>query len=172
MISRFSACTDWFLINLKDRAGGGETCALPIQWNNCHCWDGARGARRGGEKWMEQKKRNGEKDWLDIQLIFSVFISWILGKLEPIKLGAGYWRVTTRVFLPNIIMSNSNTLLAFKAGRAFRREGSNIVEPSPTKGAIFLVNGDDGLLHFQWKNRESGNMEEVRLGELTIQLQS
>jgi len=61
-------------------------------------------------------------------------------------------------------MSNSNTLLAFKAGRAFRREGSNLVEPSPTKGAIFLINGDDGLLHFQWKNRESGNMEEVRLG--------
>jgi len=61
-------------------------------------------------------------------------------------------------------MSNSNILLAFKAGRAFRREGSNLVEPSPTKGAIFLINGDDGLLHFQWKNRESGNMEEVGLG--------
>ena len=26
--------------------------------------------------------------------------------------------------------------IAFKAGRAFRREGTNIVEPSATKGAI------------------------------------
>ncbi|KXN88213.1 hypothetical protein AN958_07672 [Leucoagaricus sp. SymC.cos] len=57
-------------------------------------------------------------------------------------------------------MSDSDTLLAFKAGRAFRREGTNIIEPSPTKGAILLINGDDGLLHFQWKNRESGNVEE------------
>ncbi|KAF5360659.1 hypothetical protein D9756_004757 [Leucocoprinus leucothites] len=57
-------------------------------------------------------------------------------------------------------MSDSDTLLGFKAGRAFRREGSNTIEPSPTKGAILLINGDDGLLHFQWKNRESGNVEE------------
>lgn len=62
-------------------------------------------------------------------------------------------------------MSEPDTLLAFKAGRAFRREGSNVVEPSPTKGAIYLINDDEGLLHFQWKNRESGNMEEVCLGE-------
>ena len=62
-------------------------------------------------------------------------------------------------------MSEPDTLLAFKAGRAFRREGSNVVEPSPTKGAIYLINDDEGLLHFQWKNRESGNMEEVCLSE-------
>lgn len=53
-------------------------------------------------------------------------------------------------------------LLAFKAGRSFRREGTNIVEPSPTKGAIFLTNGEDGLLHFAWKNRTTGEIEEVR----------
>lgn len=58
-------------------------------------------------------------------------------------------------------MSDSDTLLAFKAGRAFRREGSNTVEPSSTKGAVLLINGEDGLLHFQWKNRESGQVEEV-----------
>ena len=54
------------------------------------------------------------------------------------------------------------TLLAFKAGRAFRREGTNIVEPSPVKGAIYITNGEDGLLHFVWKDRVTNNIEEVR----------
>ena len=54
-------------------------------------------------------------------------------------------------------------LLAFKAGRAFRREGTNFVDPSPTKGAIILSSGEDGLLHFIWKNRITGESEEVCL---------
>ncbi|KAF5338990.1 hypothetical protein D9611_008759 [Ephemerocybe angulata] len=54
----------------------------------------------------------------------------------------------------------NDTLLAFKAGRAFRRDGSNIVEADPAKGAILLTNGDDGLLHFIWKNRETDVSEE------------
>jgi 26S proteasome regulatory subunit N13 len=51
--------------------------------------------------------------------------------------------------------------LAFKAGRAFRREGTNFVDPSPAKGAIILTNGEDGLLHFMWKNRATNNVDEV-----------
>nr|GAT58772.1 adhesion regulating molecule [Mycena chlorophos] len=51
------------------------------------------------------------------------------------------------------------TLLAFKAGRAFRREGTNTVEPSPTKGAV-VVTTEDGLLHFTWKNRTTGVVDE------------
>ena len=52
--------------------------------------------------------------------------------------------------------------IAFKAGRAFRREGTNMVEANATKGAIILRNGgDDGLLHFIWKNRATQNVEEV-----------
>ena len=58
----------------------------------------------------------------------------------------------------------SETILALKAGRAFRREGTNFIDPSPTKGAIILVNGDDGLLHFTWKNRTTNVVEEVSLG--------
>ena len=53
--------------------------------------------------------------------------------------------------------------LAFKAGRAFRREGTNFVDPNPAKGAVLLVNGDDDLLHFQWKSRVSNEVEEVRV---------
>jgi len=54
----------------------------------------------------------------------------------------------------------SDTLLAFKAGRAFRRDGSNTVEPSPTKGAVICSKGDDELLHFMWKNRVTDRVEE------------
>ncbi|KIP08122.1 hypothetical protein PHLGIDRAFT_35148 [Phlebiopsis gigantea 11061_1 CR5-6] len=50
--------------------------------------------------------------------------------------------------------------IAFKAGRAFRREGTNVVEPNAAKGAIVLRNGEDGLLHFIWKNRVTDNAEE------------
>lgn len=62
--------------------------------------------------------------------------------------------------LPMSIL-NAEILLAFKAGRAFRREGTNTVQPSPTKGAIYLTNGEDGLLHFIWKNRVTNTIEEV-----------
>ncbi|KAI0345851.1 adhesion regulating molecule [Trametopsis cervina] len=55
----------------------------------------------------------------------------------------------------------SDPRIAFKAGRAFRRENTNFVDPSPTKGAIILQNGlEDGLLHFIWRNRVSNENEE------------
>ncbi|TFK28017.1 adhesion regulating molecule [Coprinopsis marcescibilis] len=54
----------------------------------------------------------------------------------------------------------SDTLLAFKAGRAIRREGTNTVEADPAKGAISLTTGEDELLHFIWKNRTTGVVEE------------
>jgi 26S proteasome regulatory subunit N13 len=55
------------------------------------------------------------------------------------------------------------TILAFKAGRAFRRDDTNIVEPSAAKGAIVIERGEDEELHFMWKNRETEETEEARL---------
>ncbi|KAF8208820.1 proteasome complex subunit Rpn13 ubiquitin receptor-domain-containing protein [Mycena galopus ATCC 62051] len=65
-------------------------------------------------------------------------------------------------------MSDSDMQVAVKdwchttvtAGRAFRRENSNIVEASPVKGAIILTAGEDGLFHFTWKNRTTGVVDE------------
>jgi hypothetical protein len=54
------------------------------------------------------------------------------------------------------------TILAFKAGRAFRRDDTNIVEPSAAKGAIVIERGEDEELHFMWKNRETEETEEAR----------
>jgi len=56
---------------------------------------------------------------------------------------------------------SSATILAFKAGRAFRREGTNFVDASPVKGAVILQKGDDELLHFIWKDRSTNEVEEV-----------
>lgn len=56
--------------------------------------------------------------------------------------------------------------IAFKAGRCFRRGTSNLVDASPTKGAILLQNDDEGLLHFMWKNRVTNEVEEVRFSHI------
>lgn len=59
-------------------------------------------------------------------------------------------------------------ILAFKAGRAIRRDGTNFVDPKPEKGAIILYDGEDDLLHFVWKDRTTGSIEEVRIPVLSI----
>ncbi|KAG2336899.1 adhesion regulating molecule [Suillus weaverae] len=59
----------------------------------------------------------------------------------------------------DLTSTSGRTILAFKAGRSFRRAGTNFVDASPTKGAIVLVN-EDGLLHFMWKDRTTGEMGE------------
>ena len=61
-------------------------------------------------------------------------------------------------------MGYTNTqryILAFKAGRALRRDGTNFVDPKAEKGAIILYDGEDDLLHFVWKDRTTGNIGEV-----------
>lgn len=54
-------------------------------------------------------------------------------------------------------------ILAFKAGRALRRDGSNFVDPKQEKGAIIVYDGEDDLLHFVWKDRTTGSVEEARI---------
>ena len=60
----------------------------------------------------------------------------------------------------SVALTDNQTLLAFKAGRSFRRAGTNFVDADPTKGAIVLSNSDDGLLHFAWKERATGTLGE------------
>ncbi|KAJ8590033.1 adhesion regulating molecule [Rhizopogon salebrosus TDB-379] len=51
-------------------------------------------------------------------------------------------------------------MLAFKAGRAFRRPGTNLVDASPAKGAIVLSKDESLLVHFMWKDRTTGDVGE------------
>ncbi|KAG7088517.1 hypothetical protein E1B28_012501 [Marasmius oreades] len=57
-------------------------------------------------------------------------------------------------------MSEGEIILAFKAGKAVRRGSTNFVDASPIKGAVILTKGEDELLHFIWKNRETNDVEE------------
>ncbi|KAF9095335.1 hypothetical protein BGX23_000682 [Mortierella sp. AD031] len=50
-------------------------------------------------------------------------------------------------------------LLEFKAGRCFRTTGTDTVKPDPIKGLVYLEE-EDGLMHFFWKNRTSGEIED------------
>jgi hypothetical protein len=56
-------------------------------------------------------------------------------------------------------------LIKFKAGKLEhkRKEDSDafIVTPVEKKGEILLQKGDDQLIHFQWRDRESGNVVDV-----------
>ncbi|KIO32974.1 hypothetical protein M407DRAFT_241210 [Tulasnella calospora MUT 4182] len=54
-------------------------------------------------------------------------------------------------------MDISRAIVSFKAGRCLRKDGTNTVEPSPTKGLLTIVPSDDGLQHLLWLDRESGN---------------
>ncbi|KAG8214880.1 adhesion regulating molecule [Butyriboletus roseoflavus] len=72
----------------------------------------------------------------------------------------------------SVTLTDSQTLLAFKAGRSFRRVGTNFVDANPTKGAIVLSNSDDGFLRFMWKERATGSLGEDLIllpGDATFQ---
>jgi len=60
----------------------------------------------------------------------------------------------------SVTLTDSRTMMAFKAGRAFRRPGTNFVDPSPVKGAIVLCRDESLLVHFMWKDRTTGEVGE------------
>ena len=56
---------------------------------------------------------------------------------------------------------SSQTLLIFRAGKMNREnETSNNVVPDIRKGHIQLLLSEDGLLHFQWKERSASEGED------------
>ncbi|RKP08877.1 proteasome complex subunit Rpn13 ubiquitin receptor-domain-containing protein [Thamnocephalis sphaerospora] len=56
-------------------------------------------------------------------------------------------------------LSRPGHLLEFKAGRMFRDGDTKWVRPDDAKGLVYLEKSD-GLLHFHWKNRETGEIVE------------
>lgn len=53
-------------------------------------------------------------------------------------------------------MSTTTLYGPIRAGRAFREsESSNTVTSQPTPGEITITENDDGLIHFNWTNRQT-----------------
>lgn len=64
-------------------------------------------------------------------------------------------------------ISSSNNKLEFKAGRmslidSVGQDGvkKKMVHPDKRKGLVYIYSADDGLTHFCWKDRTSGNVED------------
>ncbi|XP_017864946.1 PREDICTED: proteasomal ubiquitin receptor ADRM1 homolog isoform X2 [Drosophila arizonae] len=54
--------------------------------------------------------------------------------------------------------SNSSNLVEFRAGRM--NMVGKMVHPDARKGLVYMTQSDDGLMHFCWKDRTSGKIED------------
>lgn len=56
--------------------------------------------------------------------------------------------------------SSSKYLVEFRAGK-MTLKGSTVT-PDKRKGSVYIQQTDDSLIHFCWKDRTSGTVEDVR----------
>ena len=56
--------------------------------------------------------------------------------------------------------SQSRNLVEFRAGKMFMSHG-NMVHPDTRKGLVYVYQSNDGLMHFCWKDRTTGTVEDV-----------
>jgi len=55
--------------------------------------------------------------------------------------------------------ASSRALVEFRAGK-MSMNSSNLVTPDKRKGMVMVEQGDDQLMHFKWKDRTNGNIED------------
>lgn len=56
--------------------------------------------------------------------------------------------------------SSSKYLVEFRAGKMTLK--GNVVTPDKRKGMVYIQQSDDSLIHFCWKDRTTGNVDDVR----------
>lgn len=56
--------------------------------------------------------------------------------------------------------SSSKYLVEFRAGKMTLK--GNVVTPDKRKGTVYIQQSDDSLIHFCWKDRTTGNVDDVR----------
>ncbi len=56
--------------------------------------------------------------------------------------------------------NQNKNLVEFRAGKMFMSHG-NMVHPDTRKGLVYVYQSADGLMHFCWKDRTSGAVEDV-----------
>lgn len=62
--------------------------------------------------------------------------------------------------------SSSKYLVEFRAGKMSLK--GNVVTPDKRKGMVYIQQSDDSLIHFCWKDRTTGNIEDVRNKIITV----
>lgn len=55
--------------------------------------------------------------------------------------------------------NSSKYLVEFRAGKMTLK--GNVVTPDKRKGTVYIQQSDDSLIHFCWKDRTSGNVDDV-----------
>ncbi|XKL61806.1 hypothetical protein PGB90_001639 [Kerria lacca] len=62
------------------------------------------------------------------------------------------------LFAPSNARNQQKHLIEFKAGKMFMK--GNVVHPDKRKGILYVYQSDDALMHFCWKDRQSGTIED------------
>lgn len=73
-------------------------------------------------------------------------------------------RMSSGALFPSLVSgsrsSSSKYLVEFRAGK-MTLKGSTVT-PDKRKGSVYIQQTDDSLIHFCWKDRTSGTVEDVR----------
>lgn len=64
------------------------------------------------------------------------------------------------LFGNNASRGTSKNLVEFKAGKMTMK--GKMVYPDTRKGQLYVYQSDDSLMHFCWKDRTTGSIEDVR----------
>ena len=59
----------------------------------------------------------------------------------------------------NAAQSRTKSLIEFKAGKMTLK--GKMVHPDKRKGLVYVYQSDDSLMHFCWKDRSTGIVEDV-----------
>lgn len=63
--------------------------------------------------------------------------------------------------------SQSKNLVEFRAGKMYMK--GKMVHPDKRKGLVYVYQSDDSLMHFCWKDRTKGTVEDVSFTSIIAQ---
>jgi len=69
-----------------------------------------------------------------------------------------YIKMTSALFGGSTRSGSSKHLVEFRAGKMYMK--AQMVHPDKRKGQVYIYQADDSLMHFCWKDRTSGTVEE------------